>query len=65
MSLFKFLVYFVIAMIILLLCIVLGDYAPWYFAWLLGTVMIILIAVSGAVLYEGQEVKRNERGEAS
>jgi cyd operon protein YbgT len=54
MGLMKFIAYFVIASIILLLCIILGDYAPWYFAWVLGTVMIILIAVSGAVLYEGQ-----------
>ena len=54
MGLLKFLVYFVIAAVILLLSILLGDMAPWYFAWILGTVMIILIAVSGAVLFEGQ-----------
>jgi cyd operon protein YbgT len=63
MSLFKFIVYFVIAMVILLLCIVLGNEAPWYFAWILGTVMIILIAVSAAVLFEGQEEEQGQERE--
>jgi cyd operon protein YbgT len=63
MGLLKFLVYFAIALVILLLCIILGDRAPWYFAWVLGTGMIILIAVSGAVLLEGQEEEQMQREE--
>ena len=63
MGLLKFVVYFVIASVILLLCIILGDRAPWYFAWVLGTGMIILIAVSGAVLLEGQEEEQRQREE--
>ncbi|MDD2877009.1 MAG: hypothetical protein PHT60_05385 [Acidiphilium sp.] len=43
----------------LLLAVVAGDYAPWYFAWLVGTTMIILISVSGAVLLETQEAAGN------
>ncbi|SIR48010.1 MULTISPECIES: hypothetical protein [Acidiphilium] len=39
----------------LLLAVVAGDYGPWYFAWLVGTTMIVLIAVSSAVLFETQE----------
>ncbi len=63
MGFLKFLVYFVIALLILLLSIILGDQAPWYFAWILGTVMIILIAVSSAVLLEGQEEEQTQREE--
>jgi len=38
----------------LLLAVVAGDYGPWYFAWLVGTTMIILIAAAGAVLLDTQ-----------
>jgi cyd operon protein YbgT len=49
---------FALAMVLalaLFIAVVCGGYAPWYFAWLVGTTMIILIAVSGAVLFETQE----------
>ncbi len=45
----------------LLLAVVAGDYAPWYFAWLVGTTMIVLIAASGAVLFETQDAARDRR----
>jgi predicted outer membrane lipoprotein len=45
----------------LLLAVVAGEYGPWYFAWLVGTTMIVLIAASGAVLFEAQESERNQR----
>jgi predicted outer membrane lipoprotein len=38
----------------LLFAVVAGDDGPWYFAWLVGTVMIILISAAGAVLLETQ-----------
>ncbi len=38
-----------------LLAVVAGDYGPWYFAWLVGTIMIVLIAAAGAVLFDTQE----------
>lgn len=37
------------------LAVVAGDYGPWYFAWMVGTVMIVLIAAAGAILYDTQE----------
>jgi hypothetical protein len=40
----------------LALAVVAGDYGPWYFAWMVGTVMIVLVAVSGAVLFETQAI---------
>jgi hypothetical protein len=47
----------------LLLAVVAGDYGSWYFAWLVGTTMIILIAAAGAVLLESQIGSRGERAE--
>ncbi len=43
----------------LLLAVVAGDYGPWYFAWMVGTVMIVLIAGAGAVLFDAQHEKGN------
>jgi predicted outer membrane lipoprotein len=47
----------------LALAVIVGDYAPWYFAWLVGTTMIVLIAACGAVLFETQEAARPLRDE--
>jgi predicted outer membrane lipoprotein len=49
----------VVLVLALSLAVIAGDYGPWYFAWLVGTVMIVLIAVSGAVLFETQAAARN------
>ncbi len=38
----------------LLVAVTTSDAGPWYFAWLLGTMMVILIAVAGGVLFETQ-----------
>ncbi len=48
----------VVLALALLLAVVAGDYGPWYFAWMVGTVMIVLIAGAGAVLFDAQ----NEKG---
>lgn len=47
----------------LLFAVIAGDDAPWYFAWMVGTVMIVLIAAASAVLFETQEAERARRGE--
>lgn len=44
----------------LLVAVVASDSGPWYFAWLLGTMMIILISVAGGVLFETQLEKGGE-----
>ncbi len=48
-------VLFILAVIVILLAIILGDYGPWYLAWLLGTGFMILVAAMGGVLFEDQE----------
>ncbi|ROO27268.1 hypothetical protein SAOR_08890 [Salinisphaera orenii MK-B5] len=44
--------WFLVGLIALFLAIVLGDSGAWYLAWVLGTVMMILIAVTGTVILE-------------
>ncbi|WP_317214493.1 hypothetical protein [Gluconobacter sp. GP1] len=39
----------------LLFAVFVGDQGPWYFAWVIGTIMIVLISGAGAVLLDAQE----------
>jgi len=50
----KILLYIFIALLLIFLGILLGDYGPWYFSWLVGTVMIVLIAAAGGALMDTQ-----------
>ncbi|WP_298281891.1 hypothetical protein [Acidocella sp.] len=56
---FKLLGLAVVVALAIALAVIAGDYGPWYFAWLVGTTMIVLIAVAGAVLYDTQEPNSN------
>jgi predicted outer membrane lipoprotein len=60
-TLFQFLLYMVIAVLVIVLGVILGAEASWYFAWLVGTVMIVLISAAGGALMDAQEdeKKRN------
>ncbi len=55
----------VVLALALLFAVVAGDYAPWYFAWIVGTAMIVLIAAAGAVLFETQEAVRDRGRDTS
>ena len=47
-----FVFWFAVGLVALFLAIVLGDSGAWYLAWVLGTVMMILIAAAGTVVLE-------------
>ena len=51
----RFIFWFIVALIALFLAILLGQRGSWYFAWVVGTVMIVLISVAGTVLLDAQE----------
>ncbi len=57
---FKFVAFSAIAAFCLLLAVVASDQGPWYFAWLLGTMMIILLSVAGGVMFETQFAEKKE-----
>jgi hypothetical protein len=59
-NLFKFLGLALVIALAVGLAVVAGDYGPWYFAWLVGTTMIVLIAAAGAVLFDTQEDANRE-----
>ncbi|MDA8419709.1 MAG: hypothetical protein M0039_00435 [Pseudomonadota bacterium] len=55
MIVLRMLLYSIITLVILVLVILLGQKGAWYFAWVLGTVMMVLIAAAGAALLDTQE----------
>ena len=62
MIVLRILLYFVISLVTLFLVILLGQRGAWYFAWVLGTVMIVLIAAAGGALLDAQEeAKQNDQ----
>lgn len=63
----QFVLFMLIAVIVILLAIVLGDSGAWYFAWLIGTAMIVLIAAAAGALLDAQDesARRLEREAAS
>jgi predicted outer membrane lipoprotein len=56
----RFIIYSIIALVTLLLVIILGDYGPWYFAWIVGTVMIVLISAAGGAMLDTQIEHENK-----
>lgn len=63
-TLMRFTIYMLIAVLVIILAAMLGDNGPWYFAWLVGTVMIVLISAAGAGLLDTQE-EEQKRGATS
>lgn len=51
----QFVIWFIIGLISLFLAILLGQRGSWYLAWVLGTAMIVLIAVAGTILLDAQD----------
>ncbi len=51
----QFLLFMLLAFAVIVLAILLGDLGAWYFAWLVGTAMIVLLAAAGGVLLDTQE----------
>ncbi len=59
----QFLIYLLIAIVVIVIGVILGDSASWYFAWLVGTVMIVLIAAAGGAFMDAQEEEaKNKAG---
>lgn len=54
-TLLQFLLFMVLAAATIVLAVLLGELGAWYFAWLIGTAMIVLIAATGGVLLDTQE----------
>ena len=54
-TLLQFVLYLLVALLAIVLGVILGDYAPWYFAWIVGTVMIVLVSAAGGAWLDTQD----------
>ncbi|MEO8838912.1 MAG: hypothetical protein ABI351_09385 [Herbaspirillum sp.] len=52
---FLFLLFMVIAFMVILLAIILGELGAWYFSWVVGTIMIVLVTATGGALLDTEE----------
>ncbi|MHC1479283.1 hypothetical protein ACYJW8_03450 [Frateuria aurantia] len=62
----KFVVMMGIALLAIVLAVILGETGAWYFAWLLGTVVIVLVSAAGGAMLDAQiaSVGRSENSDA-
>ncbi len=51
----NFVLLVIIAGLTILMGIMLGDKGPWYFAWILGTVVIVLVSAAAGVMLDAQD----------
>lgn len=59
-----FLLFMVIAAAVIILAAILGDVGAWYFAWVVGTTMIVLVSAAGGALLDAQEEHALQEGAA-
>lgn len=57
----QFFVFMLVAVLVIVMAVILGDSGAWYFAWLIGTAMIVLVAATGGALLDVQD----ERAQAA
>lgn len=64
-SILYFLLFLALAVLVTVLAAILGDEGAWYFAWLIGTTMIVLISAAGGALLDAQEEHAGAAREAA
>ncbi len=50
-----FVLFLMLAVVVIVLAALLGARGAWYFAWMVGTAMIVLISAASAALLDAQE----------
>jgi hypothetical protein len=61
----QFLIYMLLAVVAIVMGVILGDYGSWYFAWFVGTGMIVLVAAAGGAWMDAHDDTADEGGKAA
>lgn len=56
----RFIIFSLLALVLIFLTVILGEGGAWYFAWIIGTVMVVLVAAAGGTLYDTQGVEKDD-----
>ncbi len=64
-SFLYFLLFMVVAVMIIVLAAILGDEGAWYFAWLIGTTMIVLVSAAGGAMLDASEGAGPQGGDST
>lgn len=61
----QFLIYMLLAVVAIVMGVILGDYGSWYFAWFVGTAMIVLVAAAGGAWMDAHDETPEGDGRAA
>ena len=61
----QFLIYMLLAVVAIVMGVILGDYGSWYFAWFVGTAMIVLVAAAGGAWMDAHDETPEGDGSAA
>ena len=61
-TLLEFSALMLLGALLVALGVILGDYASWYFAWIVGTAMIVLVSAAALAWLDAQEAARGHSG---
>ena len=59
-----FVLFMLVTLVVIVLAVVLGDSGAWYFAWLIGTGMIVLVTAAGGAMLDTQDERAAMLAEA-
>lgn len=58
---FLFILFTLLAIVAIVLGVIIGDYGAWYFSWVIGTVMIVLVSAAGGAFMDAQQEQEQSR----
>ncbi|MGO8739793.1 hypothetical protein [Rhodoblastus sp.] len=62
---FQFIIFMILAVILIVIGVIVGDYGAWYFSWVVGTAMIVLVSAAGGAFLDAQEEQSQDQGPPS
>ena len=59
-TLLHFPIYMLLTAVAIVMGVILGEHGSWYFAWFVGTAMIVLVAAAGGAWMDAHDATQDE-----